>query len=135
MAASAGRGGRFAQPRQLAPSGAVGGVAVRADGAAVVAWSRLVGSQRPVQVFGSVRAPGAATFGAPEPIGELEMGFFPPIVAFDPVGGRPTVAWGSRAPMTSPGIFARRDDSRRDAHRAVSLIACVRTARAAWRAG
>jgi hypothetical protein len=104
MAAAAPRGGRFGPAQLLAPSGAVGAIAVRADGAAVVAWSRLVGSQQPVQVFGSVRAPGAPAFGAPEEIGGLESGFFPPIVAFDPVSGRPTVAWGSRAAVSAPGI-------------------------------
>ena len=104
MAAAAPTGGRFAQPQVLAPSGAVGSVAVRADGAAVVAWSRLEGSQRPVQVFGSVRPAGATTFGAPEPIGGLETGFFPPIAAFDPVSGRPTVAWGSRPAVFSPDV-------------------------------
>ncbi|HEV7807257.1 MAG TPA: hypothetical protein VGO80_15650 [Solirubrobacteraceae bacterium] len=96
MAAAAARGGRFGAAQQLAPSGAVGAVAVRADGAAVVVWSALAGSQQPVQVFGSVRPAGALTFGAPEAIGEPDEGFFPPIVAFDPASGRPTTAWGSR---------------------------------------
>lgn len=96
MAAAAKRGGRFGAPQRLAPSGAVGDVSVRADGAAVVAWSALLGSQQPVQVFGSVRPAGAEAFGAPEAIGGLEAGFAPPLVAFDPVSGRPTAAWGAR---------------------------------------
>ncbi len=96
MAAAAKRGGRFGPPQRLAPSGAVGAVAVRADGAAVVAWSALLGSQQPVQVFGSLRPPGAEAFGAPEAIGGVEAGFAPPLVAFDPVSGRPTTAWGAR---------------------------------------
>lgn len=96
MAAAAKRGGRFGAPQRLVPSGAVGGVAVRADGAAVVAWSAVLGSQQPVQVFGSIRPAGGEAFGAPEAIGSLEAGFAPPLVAFDPVSGRPTTAWGAR---------------------------------------
>ena len=96
MAAAAPTGGRFGAAQQLAPSGAVGAVSVRRDGAAVVVWSALLGSQQPVQVFGAVRPAGATAFGAPEAIGVPEAGFFPPIVALDPVSGRPTTAWGSR---------------------------------------
>ena len=73
---------------------------MRADGAAVVVWSLLLGSDEPVQVFGSVRPRGASAFGAPEAIGDRELGFFPPLVAFDPASGRPVAAWGSRT--TSP---------------------------------
>ena len=105
MAATAASRRRFGPAQVLASSGAVGAIAVRADGAAVIAWSRLVGSQQPVQVFGSVRVPNVPAFGAPEQIGDLEMGFFPPIVAFDPASGRPTVAWGSRPPMTVLGVY------------------------------
>lgn len=102
MAAAARNGGRFGQPQQLAPSGAVGAVAVRADGAAVVVWSRLVGSQQPVQVFASVRGAGGTTFGAPEEVAAPDVAFFPPRVAFDPVSGLPTAAWGARPNPPSP---------------------------------
>jgi hypothetical protein len=106
MAAEATTGGRFGPAQQLAPSGAVGAVAVRGDGAAVVAWSALAGSQQPIAVFGSLRPAGATAFDAPEAIGGPEVGFFPPIVAFDPVSGRPTTAWGSRVstPQTAQEI-------------------------------
>ena len=96
MAARARPGARFGPAQRLAPSGAVGGVAVRADGAAVVTWSSLIGSQQPIQVFGSVRPPGAVTFGAPEAIGEPEVGFGPALVAIDPVSGGAVTAWDSR---------------------------------------
>lgn len=101
MVAAAGRGGRFAAPQLLAASGAVGGVAVRADGAAVVAWSRHVGEQQPVGVLASVRGPGATAFGAPEEVSGSERAFLPPIVAIDPLTGRPSMAWGAR-PLPEP---------------------------------
>ncbi|MDX6679517.1 MAG: hypothetical protein QOE31_3569 [Solirubrobacteraceae bacterium] len=96
MVAAAGTGGRFAAAQQLAPSGAVGGLAVRADGAAVVSWSSLIGSQQPIQVFGSVRPAGATTFAAAEAIGVPEVGIGASCVAIDPVSGRAVVAWDSR---------------------------------------
>ena len=41
MTARSDRAGFFAPKRRLAPSGAVGDVAIRADGATIVAWSSI----------------------------------------------------------------------------------------------
>ena len=102
MAAAASKtGGRFGPPQQLAPSGAVGAVTVRADGAGVVVWSLLIGSQQATGVFASTRPPGAAAFVAPEAIGEPESVFFPPTAALDPVSGRTVAAWQAR-PLVEP---------------------------------
>jgi hypothetical protein len=105
MAAAAKHGGRFEQAQQLAPSGAVGAVAVRADGAAVVVWSKLAGPQQPIQVFGSVRPAGTTAFGSPEPIGNPDAAISPPLVALDPASGRPTAAWAARPPWQQPANF------------------------------
>jgi hypothetical protein len=106
MAAAAKHGGRFEHAQQLAPAGAVGDVAVRADGAAVVVWSKLAGPQQPIQIFGSVRPAGTPAFGSPEAIGSPDVAISPPLVAFDPASGRPTAAWAARPPwQQSEGFF------------------------------
>jgi hypothetical protein len=90
--------GRFGQATELAPSGAVGDVAVRADGAAIVTWAQgmIAGdSVLPNQAFAAVRPAGATSFAPTEAIADPDIAS-PPTVAFDPSSGRPTVAWAAR---------------------------------------
>ncbi len=103
MTAAAGADGRFAAPQELAPSGAVGGIAVRADGAAVVTWADLVRYQTTDRAMAAVRPAGATAFGAPEPIAAPDVAG-PPVVAFDPATGRPTAAWPARPAGRDPSL-------------------------------
>jgi hypothetical protein len=103
MAATADPRGRFAPAQTLAASGAVGGVAVRADGAAIVSWANSLGDQVTDQAMAAVRPPGAAAFGAPEPIAAPDVAG-PPVVAFDPATGRPTAAWPARPAGRDPSL-------------------------------
>jgi hypothetical protein len=90
--ATAGPRGRFGPQRELAPSGAVGDVAVGAGGAAIVLWSQLVPEDEPRDVVAAVRASGAGDFGLPEAISPSEHAVTP-VAAFDPHTGRPMAAW------------------------------------------
>jgi hypothetical protein len=102
MTATSDPTGRFAPAQTLAPSGAVGGVAVRRrDGAAIVTWANVVGIQQTNQAMAAVRPAGSATFGAPEAIADPDVAD-PPTVAFDPVTGRPTAAWPARPNGVDP---------------------------------
>jgi hypothetical protein len=103
MAATADPRGRFAPAQALAASGAVGGVAVRADGAAIVTWADSLGDQVTDQAMAAVRPAGAEAFGAPEPIAAPDVAG-PPVVAFDPATGRPTAAWPARPAGRDPSL-------------------------------
>lgn len=101
MAAIARPSHRFAAPQQLAPSGAVGDVDVRADGAAIVVWDTLAGPQEPTQVFAAVKRATAAKFAAAEPVGVPEDARLPR-VAFNTITGQPTTSWNGRPDPTPP---------------------------------
>jgi hypothetical protein len=103
--ASAGPRGRFGGQRELAPSGAVGDVAIGADGAAIVVWSQLAGEQTPLNVLAALRPAGASEFGAPEAASPQERASHP-AAAFDPRTGQPVVVWAG-APAGSPGQVLR----------------------------
>jgi hypothetical protein len=92
--------GRFGAQRELAPSGAVGDVAVGADGAAIVLWSQLVPEDQPRDVVAAVRPAGASDFGAPEAISPSEHAVTP-VAAFDPRTGRPMAAWVALSEQSS----------------------------------
>jgi hypothetical protein len=98
MTATSDAAGRFGRATQLAQVGAVGDVAVRADGAAIVTWATgevAADSVLTKQAFAAVRTAGARAFGAPEAIADPDVAR-PPTAAFDPLTGSPTVAWAAR---------------------------------------
>jgi hypothetical protein len=103
--ASAGPRGRFGLQRELAPSGAVGEVAVGAGGAALVVWSQLAPEEEPVDVIAALRPGGASAFGAPEAVSPSERAH-DPSVAFDPRTGHAVVAWAA-TPAGSQGEVLR----------------------------
>jgi hypothetical protein len=94
-------GGRFGAPQQIAPMGALGGLAVRQDGAAIVTYARVLGEQVSDQAYAVVRPPRTAVFGAPEALAGVDHAL-PPVVAFDPISGRPTAAWPARPGGVDP---------------------------------
>jgi hypothetical protein len=98
--ATAGLRGRFGAQRELAPSGAVGDVAVGADGATIVVWSQLVPEEEERDVIAAVRPRGASAFAAPEAVSPSEHAAMP-VAAFDPRTGRPVVAWVARSEQGS----------------------------------
>jgi hypothetical protein len=93
--ATSDRQGRFARATEIAPFGAVGDVAVRADGAAIVTWAQTAGQVLTGQASAAVRPAGAQSFGAPEAIAEPDVAS-PPTAAFNPVTGSPIAAWAAR---------------------------------------
>ena len=103
MTATSDATGRFGPAQTVAPSGAVGGVAVRRDGTAIVTWATARGIQQTTQAMAAIRAAGATAFGAPEAIADPDVAG-PPAVAFDPVTGRPTVAWPARPGGVDPSM-------------------------------
>jgi hypothetical protein len=110
--------GAFGTTQQLAPSGAVGGVAVRPrDGAAVVAWAHVVREQLTDQAMAAVRPTATAPFGAPEALAEADDAQ-PPAVAFDPATGAPVAAWSARPGGHDPFFGLQRDAVLRVASRA-----------------
>jgi hypothetical protein len=90
--ATAGPRGRFGPQRELAPSGAVGDVAVGRGGAAIVVWSRLFPEEEERDVTAAVRPAGAPDFGAPEAVSPSER-TTTAVAAFDPRTEQPAVAW------------------------------------------
>jgi hypothetical protein len=94
--ATAGPRGRFGLQRELAPSGAVGDVAVGAGGAVLVVWSQLAPEEEPVDVIAALRPAGASRFGAPEAVSPSERAH-DPAAAFDPRTGHFVVAWAATA--------------------------------------
>jgi hypothetical protein len=100
--------GVFGAVQQVAPDGAVGGVAVRSDGAAVVAWAHVVRYQLTDQALAAVRPAGGAAFGAGEVLAEPDDAQ-PPAVAFDPASGAPVAAWSARPGGHDPFYGLQRD--------------------------
>jgi hypothetical protein len=87
----------FGAPLTLAPSAAVGDVAVDADGTALVVAATLPvpgDNQTSDQVFASLRPAGAAAFAIPELISAPERARLPQ-AAFNPVTHQPAVVWVS----------------------------------------
>jgi hypothetical protein len=95
MSATSDAAGRFAPATEIASTGIVGGLAVRADGAAIVTWARPESPVPTGQASAAVRLAGATTFGAAEAIADPDVAG-PPAAAFDPVSGSPVVAWAAR---------------------------------------
>jgi hypothetical protein len=90
--ATAGPLGRFGAQSELAPSGAVGDVAIGAGGAAIVVWSQVAGEEEPLDSIAAVRPAGASAFATPEPVSPRESASYP-AAAFDPRSGQPVVVW------------------------------------------
>jgi hypothetical protein len=110
--------GRFGAVQQLAPDGAVGGVATRPqDGAAVVTWAHVVQYQMTDEAMAALRPAGAAAFGAPEALAEPDDAQ-PPTVAFNPASGAPVAAWSARPGGHDPFYGLQRDAVLRVASRA-----------------
>jgi hypothetical protein len=103
--ASASPRGRFGAQRELAPSGAVGDVAIGAGGAAIVVWSQVAGEEEPLDVIAALRPAGASDFGTPEAVSPRERASYP-AAAFDPKSGQPVVVW-SATPAGSQGQVLR----------------------------
>jgi hypothetical protein len=103
--ASAGPRGHFGAQRELAPSGAVGDVAIGARGAAIVVWSQVAGEEEPLDVIAALRPAGASAFGPPEAVSPSERASYP-AAAFDPRSGQPVVVWAG-TPAGSPGEALR----------------------------
>lgn len=121
LAATLAKDGRFGVPQELAHSGSVGGLAVRADGTTVVTYVDRDGS--PTASLGArLRVPGNAAFGPAEHLGAppAQAGLQPvttqpqfisllipqpdaPLPSFDPVTGRPLIAWTSAPGKGTPG--------------------------------
>jgi hypothetical protein len=101
--ATSDRAGRFARATEIAPFGAVGGLAVRADGAAIVTWARSEGQVLTGQASAAARSAGAPSFGTAEAIADADVAS-PPTAAFNPVTGSPTVAWAARPNGVDPSM-------------------------------
>lgn len=101
MTARSDRGGFFAPKRAIAASGAVGDVAVRADGATAIVWARALGPQQTDQAQAALRAARSSTFGPSEEIAAPDMAD-PPLVAFNPRSGQPIAAWAARPTGIDP---------------------------------
>ena len=92
------RDGGFGPVVELAASGAARDVAVRADGAALVAWTDPRGrtfAPGPPATFAALRPGPGQPFGAPELIASSSpgSGLGQAAAAYDPRTGRPTVIW------------------------------------------
>jgi hypothetical protein len=103
--ASAGPRGRFGAQRELAPSGAVGDIAIGAGGAAIVVWSQVAGEEEPLDVIAALQPAGANAFGSPEAVSPPERASYP-AAAFDPRSGQPVVVWAA-TPAGSQGQVLR----------------------------
>lgn len=101
MTARGDRAGYFARKRQLAPSGAVGDVAVRADGAVAVAWASVREPQVTVQAQAAIRLGGSVRFGPVEALGPADLAT-PPRLAFNPRTGQVVAAWSGGAGPIAP---------------------------------
>ena len=96
FAATTGTSGtRFGAARLIAPMGAVGGLAQREDGTAIVTYARVRDEQATDQPYAALRPAGASRFGVPEALAEAD-GAGPPVVAFNPLAGSPTAVWAAR---------------------------------------
>jgi hypothetical protein len=94
-------GARFAAPQQIAPMGALGGLAEREDGAAIVTYTRVRAEQVTDQAYAALRPAGVAAFAAPEALGGVDHAL-PPAVAFNALGGSPTAIWAARPSGVDP---------------------------------
>jgi hypothetical protein len=101
--ATSDRAGRSAHATEIAPFGAVGGLAVRADGAAIVTWARTAGQVLTGEASAAVRPAGALSFGAAEAIADPDVAS-PPTAALNPITGSPTVAWAARPNGVDPSM-------------------------------
>ncbi len=117
MSARSDRAGFFAGKRRLAASGAVGDIAVRADGATIVTWARVVESQVSDQAQAAVRPAGASRFGTVEELGPADFAT-PPHVAFHPLTGQPVAAWSGGVGAIDPDTLEPRASVLRLATRA-----------------
>jgi hypothetical protein len=88
-------GARFGAARQIAPMGAVGGLAQREDGTAIVTYARVLGEQMTDQPYAALRPAGESQFGVPEALAGADRAG-PPAVAFNALAGTPTAVWAAR---------------------------------------
>jgi hypothetical protein len=100
-ARTAAAGARFGAPQQIAPMGALGGLAEREDGAAVVTYARVLAEQVSDQAYAAVRVGPTAPFGAPEALAGVDHAMAP-AVAFNTLGGSPTAIWPARPTGVDP---------------------------------
>jgi hypothetical protein len=119
-ATSTDRRGRFGARQRIADQGTAGGLAVRADGATIVSFTSSSGSG-PAVLAARLRLPGAGAFGPTESLGQApaQVGDQPvttqsryrlgspppdaPLPSFDPVTGRPLIAFTVAATASEPG--------------------------------
>jgi hypothetical protein len=94
-------GARFGAPQQIAPMGALGGLAEREDGTAIVTYARMLGAQITDQAYAALRVAGASQFATPEALAGVDHAMAP-AVAFNANGGRPTAVWPARPTGVDP---------------------------------
>jgi hypothetical protein len=101
-------GAGFGPVSTLAASGVPGAVSVARDGRTIVTWSTgTFGFAAPpdeqTDAFAALRPAGAAALGPAETVSSPDLEDFAPAPAFDPVSGRPIVAWPAavRTPFLS----------------------------------
>ncbi len=99
-------GAGFGPVSTLAATGVVGSVSAAPDGRMLVSWSTALDNFVPPgaaqsDVFAALQPAGAPAPGPPETVSAPEFEDFVPAAAFDPLTGRPTMAWpaGVRTPF------------------------------------
>jgi hypothetical protein len=100
-------GSRFGAPVDVSPSGQqLDGLAVADGGHATVAWSPVATDPAPptATIGAAVRAPGAAAFGAPELVSDVEASARRAAVGYAPGSGLPTIAWLAATGPSSTGV-------------------------------
>jgi YD repeat-containing protein len=100
-------GSRFGAPVDVSPPGQqLGGVAVGDGGRATVVWSQIATDPAPptATIGAAVRAPGAAAFGPPELVSDVEASARQAAVAYAPGSGPPTVAWVAATGPLGTGV-------------------------------
>jgi hypothetical protein len=99
-------GGRFGASTQLAPSGAVGDVAVSATGATLVTWTSfegVFGGDHDTRVMAAVRSGESTAFGPPEAVGPpMPIAPQTPRAAFVPRTDTAVVVWSTSPPSLPP---------------------------------
>lgn len=102
FAVTTGSGARFGAAQQIAPMGALGGIAQREDGTTIVTYARVLSEQEMTdQAYAALRPAGAAQFAIPEALGGVDRAS-PPVVAFNALGGSPTAVWAARPGGVDP---------------------------------
>jgi hypothetical protein len=106
LVATSDAGGHFGATQQVAPTGTLGGLAMRQDGTAILSYARIVsaspfGEIDTDQAFAVLRPRLPALFGAPEAIAAPDHALAP-VVAFDPRSGQATAAWPARLGGADP---------------------------------